>query len=451
MISSDSSGKINFWNPAAVIMFGYQEEEVLGQPLTMIMPERYREAYLKGMERLQSGGEGRLIGKTSELFGLKKDGTEFPMELSLAQWTAGNEIFFTGLIRDISQRKQAEEELKRNHDIQKVINSLLSFSLQDISLQETLERSLHLILSLPWLALEAKGCIFIIEKEPEILILKSQQGLAEPLWTACAQVPFGKCLCGRAAKNGKIEYANCIDDRHDISYEGMRPHGHYCVPILYLKQVLGVLNLYIREGYVAQFYIEEFLIAYANTLAGIIMRKRTEEELHQTMTNLRKAMEGVIKVTAATVEARDPSTSGHQQRVSELARAIAQEMGLPAEQVDGIRLAAVIHDLGKISVPAEILSKHTKLSDIEFGLIKTHPQKGYDILKDIEFVWPISRMVWEHHERMNGSGYPRGLKGEEILLESRILAVADVVEAIASHRPYRPAYGIEKALEEISK
>ncbi|MCG6534384.1 MAG: PAS domain S-box protein, partial [Syntrophales bacterium LBB04] len=415
MISCDSSGKINFWNPAAAILFGYQEEEVLGQPLTMIMPERYRKAYQKGMERLQSGGDGPLIGKTSELFGLKKDGAEFSMVLSLAQWTAGRNILH-GLIRDISERKQAEEELKRNHDIQKVINSLLSLSLQDISLQETLERSLHLILSLPWLAFEAKGSIFLIEKKPEILILKSQQGLAEPIRIACAQIPFGKCLCGRAVKNGKIEYANCIDDRHDISYEGMRPNGHYCVPILYLKQVLGVLNLYIKEGYVSQFYIEEFLIAYANTLAGIIMRKRTEEELHQTMTNLRNAMGGVIKATAATVEARDPSTSGHQQRVSDLARTIAREMGLPAERVDGIRLAAVIHVLGKISVPAEILSKHTKLTDIEFGLIKAHPQIGHDILKDIEFVWPISRMVWEHHERMNGSGYPRGLKGEEILL-----------------------------------
>lgn len=171
MISIDSSGKINFWNPAAANMFGYQEEEVLGRSLTILIPDRYREAYLRGMERIQSGGEGPLIGKTSELFGLKKDGAEFPMELSLAQWEAGNKIFFTGLIRDISQRKQAEEAL------------------------------------------------------------------------------------------------------------------------------------------------------------------------YQTMTNLRNAMEGVIKVTAATVEARDPSTSGHQQRVSELARAIAQEMDLPAEQVDGIRLA----------------------------------------------------------------------------------------------------------------
>jgi HD-GYP domain-containing protein (c-di-GMP phosphodiesterase class II) len=126
-------------------------------------------------------------------------------------------------------------------------------------------------------------------------------------------------------------------------------------------------------------------------------------------------------------------------------------MNLPIDQIDGIRMAAAIHDLGKISVPAEILSKPTKLTNLEFSLIKTHAQSGYDILKDIEFPWPIAKMVLEHHERMNGSGYPNGLTGDNILMESRILAVADVVESMASHRPYRSALGIDKALEEIEK
>ena len=162
-------------------------------------------------------------------------------------------------------------------------------------------------------------------------------------------------------------------------------------------------------------------------------------------------MGGIIQAMAATVETRDPYTAGHQRRVANLGRAIAQEMGLTEHQIDGIRMAGTVHDLGKISIPAEILSKPTKLSDIEFSLIKTHPQISYDILKDIDFPWPVAQTVFQHHERINGSGYPLGLKGEEILLEARILAVADVVEAIASHRPYRPAYGIEVALEQISK
>ncbi len=186
-------------------------------------------------------------------------------------------------------------------------------------------------------------------------------------------------------------------------------------------------------------------------LTDITERKKAEKESQRTLENLRKAMGGIIQAMAATVETRDPYTAGHQRRVADLGRAIAREMGLADHQIDGIRMAGIVHDLGKISIPAEILSKPTKLSDIEFSLIKTHPQISYDILKDIDFPWPVARTVFQHHERINGSGYPLGLKGEEILLEARILAVADVVEAIASHRPYRPAFGIEAALDQISK
>jgi len=166
---------------------------------------------------------------------------------------------------------------------------------------------------------------------------------------------------------------------------------------------------------------------------------------------LRKALGGTVHAIASIVEKRDPYTAGHQRRVSDFARAIATEMGLSNDRIEGLRVAAIIHDIGKLSVPAEILSKPTKLTRIEFSLIKTHSQSGYDIIKDIDFPWPIARMVIEHHERINGSGYPNGLTGDNLLLESRILAVADVVEAMASHRPYRAALGIEPALEEIEK
>ena len=179
-------------------------------------------------------------------------------------------------------------------------------------------------------------------------------------------------------------------------------------------------------------------------------RRRAEEKLQQSYDKLRKAMEGTIRAMAITVERRDPYTAGHQQRVANLACAIAEEMGLSKDQqIDGIRMAGVIHDLGKLSVPAEILSKPGRLSEMEFGIIREHPQVGYDILKEIDFPWPIADMVLQHHERMDGSGYPQGLSNEAILMESKILAVADVVEAMASHRPYRPSLGIEKALEEI--
>jgi putative two-component system response regulator len=173
-------------------------------------------------------------------------------------------------------------------------------------------------------------------------------------------------------------------------------------------------------------------------------------DLQNALKKLEKITDGIIHAISLTVETRDPYTAGHQQRVADLARAVSMEMGLPKDQVESIGLAGLIHDLGKIAVPSEILSKPGKLTDIEYSLMKVHPQAAYDILKDIDFPWPLSVVVFQHHERLDGSGYPQGLKGKEnILLEARILAVADVFEAMASHRPYRPALGKETALKEL--
>ncbi|MEW5911569.1 MAG: HD domain-containing phosphohydrolase [Thermodesulfobacteriota bacterium] len=179
------------------------------------------------------------------------------------------------------------------------------------------------------------------------------------------------------------------------------------------------------------------------------VRERTQE-LQSALANLQGAMDGIIRAMASLVEMRDPYTAGHQHRVAILAKTIAEEMGLPEEGIATVEVAGTIHDLGKISVPAEILVKPGRLNELEFGLIKYHPQGTSDILKDIKFPWPIAQVALQHHERMDGSGYPQGLRGEEIALEARILAVADVVEAMASHRPYRAALGVDKALQEVS-
>jgi putative nucleotidyltransferase with HDIG domain len=183
----------------------------------------------------------------------------------------------------------------------------------------------------------------------------------------------------------------------------------------------------------------------------IVRRESAEAEVQSTLDKLRSAMGGIVQAMALTVERRDPYTAGHQRRVSDLARGVAAEMALSAHQIDGIRMAGLIHDLGKICVPVEILSKPGQLSEIEHTLIKDHPQVGYEILKEIEFPWPVAQIVLQHHERIDGSGYPAGLCGEDILVEARTLAVADVVEAMASHRPYRPTLGRDMALEEISQ
>jgi len=179
-------------------------------------------------------------------------------------------------------------------------------------------------------------------------------------------------------------------------------------------------------------------------------KHRMERKLKETEERLRKTLEDTIRALASAVELRDPYTAGHQRRVSDLSCAIASELGISIDQINGLRLAGLVHDVGKIRVPAEILSWPNQLSALDFNLIKAHPQAGYDIMKTISFPYPVARIVLQHHERINGSGYPSGLTGNQILIEARILAVADVVEAIASHRPYRAALGITHALDEIS-
>ena len=192
------------------------------------------------------------------------------------------------------------------------------------------------------------------------------------------------------------------------------------------------------------------IIGVQGIMRDVTERRRADAEVKRSTEKLLKAMENTIQAMAMIVEMRDPYTAGHQRRVTQLACAIAKKMGLSEDQITGLRLAGLIHDIGKVRVPTEILTHPDGLSEAEFNIIKVHPLVGYEILKTVESSWPIADIVYQHHERMDGSGYPLGIQGNEIALEARTLAVADVVEAMASHRPYRPARGLDKALEEIS-
>ena len=183
----------------------------------------------------------------------------------------------------------------------------------------------------------------------------------------------------------------------------------------------------------------------------IKQRKNAEVELKKYLDIWKKLLKDFIFAMEKAVEVRDPFTAGHQYKVGELVIEIAREMGYDEDRVNGVYLAALIHDIGKVYVPAQILTKPSTLSSVEFQLIQTHPDVGYEILNQIDFPWPLAEIIRQHHERMDGSGYPNGLKNDKILEEAKIISVADVVEAISSHRPYRPAHGIEKALEEIEK
>jgi PAS domain S-box-containing protein len=199
------------------------------------------------------------------------------------------------------------------------------------------------------------------------------------------------------------------------------------------------------------------LISYEGNPADLVLvrntsdRKRAEDELRESYERSERTLEQTVNALAAAVETRDVYTAGHQRRVAQLACTVAEEMGVSEGQIRGLRMAGLVHDVGKMYVPGEILSRPTRLTEPEFAMVKIHPQAGYDILKTIEFPWPVAKIVLQHHERIDGSGYPQGLLGEEILLQARILAVADVVEAMLSHRPYRPAHTLREALDEISR
>ncbi|MBI5627135.1 MAG: PAS domain S-box protein, partial [Nitrosomonadales bacterium] len=290
------------------------------------------------------------------------------------------------------------------------------------------------------------------------------EGYLDTMRLTWAETERGMGPSGRAIRSGVTQL--CQDMVNDPSYllwrDAASQRGYasdIALPLIGKSgDVFGILHVY--SGETNTFTPAE--IALLEEMAGDLafgvhtLHTRRERDLalvknQEQLVQLQDSLEDTVRAIATIVEMRDPYTAGHQVRVADLATAIAKQMGMPEEQAHAIHLAGVVHDLGKINVPAEILSKPGKITDLEFGLIKIHPQAGYDILKGIDFPWPIAQMVWQHHERLDGSGYPQGLKGEAILPGARILAVADVVEAMYSHRPYRPGLGIEVALAEITK
>lgn len=266
----------------------------------------------------------------------------------------------------------------------------------------------------------------------------------------------GRGPTGTAARTGKTQVSHCYaqniasaEQRTMAMEQGFM--ACVAVPIAGRAGMIGVLTLYASDA--AAFDAEEvkLLEQLADDLSYGIEGIRDRKQHAKDLDRLQQTMEATIQALAATAEKRDPYTAGHQRRVAQLCNAIAAEMNLEPERIRGLELAALIHDLGKIEIPAEILAKPRKLTEFEYSLVKLHSEAGYEILKNIDFPWPIAQVVRQHHEKLDGSGYPDGLKGDQILLESRILAVADVVESVSSHRPYRPGYGAALALEEVTK
>ncbi len=382
---------------------GYTKEELLSMSPFDILSEESRTRF---MERLTKVLAGEKVLETVEFNIRAKDGKDlWVLVNSKILYDQGFPKGASVVVHNITERKLAEEALRKSEEKYR------------------------------FLVNNANDAIFI-----------AQDGLIK--------FPNPKTLEILGYSDGelaRIPYTDLIhpDDRAILLK--VRPKGGEG------KEAIATYSIRVknRAGEVIWAHISSVPIVWEdqpatlNFVRDITIQKKAEEELTNSLHKLRRITGATIQAMAQTVEVRDPYTAGHQKRVADLARAIATRMGLSSDRVDGIRMAGTIHDIGKISVPAEILSKPGLLTPLEFSLIKTHSQVGYDILKDIEFPWDIATMVLQHHERLDGSGYPQGITGDRILLDAKILTVADVVEAMASHRPYRPSLGLDKALEEI--
>lgn len=369
---------------------------------------------------------------------------------------AGQPRKIVGTIQDVTERREAELALRRTNRSLRTLSSCNQTLVRAASETELLDGMCAILVeeggfSLAWVGLVASG---------------EAPGLGP---ASCrGRGPDGKaCVVAGALDAGSLEQqvaSATLSGRAPLVRLGTAPGDSAsggppsiaAVPLLHDERVLGVLVLHADEP--DTFDDEE--IGLVSELAGDLafgieaLRARSERKLaalekQQHLVEIRHNLEETVATIAATVEARDPYTAGHQRRVAEFAAAIAREIGVDEEAVQGIHLAGTIHDLGKIKVPAEILARPGQLSEIEERIIQIHPEAGWEILKGVDFPWPIAEMVLQHHERLDGSGYPRGLRGEQISLGARILGVADVVEAMASHRPYRPSRGLEAALSQV--
>ncbi|MBI4808252.1 MAG: HD domain-containing protein [Nitrosomonadales bacterium] len=363
-----------------------------------------------------------------------------------------------GTVQDITERKQHEIVLQRSN------RALLTISAGNQALIHAVEEGqlLHEMCDvavlvggyrLAWIGFARHDADKTIE---QMALSGFEKGWPNPSPLTWNEARHASCPAGRAIISGTTRVVQDIlsDPELESWHENARQYGYascIALPLMNAKHAFGVLVLFDDKMNVFDMDEVKLLEEMSGDLAFGILTLRIKEAHREHEQRLQKNMLQTVEAIASIVEMRDPYTSGHQARVAALAKEIARQMGLAEEEVQAIHLAGLVHDLGKIRIPAEILSKPGRLNEIEYSLIKMHPQAGYDILKGVDFSWPIAEMVLQHHERMDGSGYPQELKGEGILLGARILIVADVVEAMSSHRPYRPGLGVDAALEEITR
>ncbi len=358
---------------------------------------------------------------------------------------------------DVTDRKRAETRIRKLYSLQQVIRKTNQVLLKIKDEPQLFQRICDLLVhvknfKVAWVGLLQKKT-FTIKPVARAGLKKGYLSTPRVTWD---DSKYGRSPTGMAIK--RREPFIMRDIQNDSRYAPWRKEAlergyasSIALPLLHGDKVVGALTIYSGEKDVFGNGKVEFLKEVAENIHLGIKMMRLEKKLEENLKNMREYLGGIIRAMELAVEKKDPYTAGHQQRVSDLARSIATQMGLPKEKVEGIRIAASIHDIGKITIPAEVLTKPGRLSENEFAMIRNHVEVACEIVKEVNFPWPITNIIFQHHERLDGSGYPQGLKDHDIILEARILAVADTVEAMCSHRPYRPALGTDKALKEIEE
>jgi len=394
-------------NPAMARIFGYSSPDEMVADVTNIGHQLYVNS--KDRHRFQQLLEKDEVVEGFESQFYRKDGSALwgSLNVRTVKDSAGNVLFYEGTLEDITARKTAEEDLKKSEEKYRNI------------FENALEGIFQITPEGRYLSVNPALARIHGFNSPDEMI-HSVTDIAHQLYVDPSRRAELKRL---TEEKGFVKDFEIMMRRKDLSLQWVSVNSHA-----------------VRDN-------NGNILYYEGTLQDITSRKLAEEELSQ----LKKTLEGVINAISSTVEMREPCSKDHQKRVSKLAGTIANEMGFTQDAIKNLVIAGLIHDIGKISIPAEILNKPAQLSEMEFSLVRTHALAGYNIVKTSGLSYPVSEVVLQHHERLNGSGYPTGLKGVEILLESRILAVADVVEAIVSNRPYRLALGINAGLTEIKK
>ncbi len=361
------------------------------------------------------------------------------------------------IVSDITTHKRSQDRIRDLHILLRAIQNIDEALLRAKSESELFQQICDLLIGVPYALFAWIGLV-----KPENFEVKPVAWAGEGAdYLSVIRVTWddsenGQGPTGAAIRTGKPVVRKSIEtdpQPNPWRAEGLK-RGHkssIAVPLIHQDEVIGVLKVYAGKEDAFKTKEIEFFTQVARDIAVGVKSLRLEQGLEQSVRRLRDMMWQTVESISTISEIRDPFKPGHQRRTTQLACAIARELGLDNQRIEGCRVTGFLHDIGKIGVPAELLSKPGKLSKYEMSIIQTHVQVGYDILKNIDFPWPVAQIVLQHHERVNGSGYLAGLTGPEILLEAKILAVADVVEAMATHRPYRPALGLDKAMEEISK